>query len=100
MVINKKKEDDKKEPKRHVRIETEADVHDTCLVNVDVDVDDVLRALDEDDLQAALQRRNVTLSQAKQPVTKLTLIYEEFARRGDAPQVLKDFIYDTIGRIL
>lgn len=99
MATNEKK-GDKKEPKRQVRIATEVQVNDTCLVNVDVDVDEVLRELDEDDLQAALQRRNVTLSQVNRPVTKLTLIYEEFARRGDAPQVLKDFIYETIGRIL
>lgn len=92
--------DEKKEPKRSVRIATEVYIHDTCFVNVDVDVDEVFRGLNEDDLQAALQRRQVTISQARRPVTKITLIYEEFARRGDAPQVLKDFIYETIGRIL
>ena len=46
----------KKEPKRQVRITTEVDVHERCFVNVDVDVDEVLRELDEDDLQAALQQ--------------------------------------------
>lgn len=27
-------------------------------------------------------------------------VYEEFRRRGDAPQVLRDYIYDHGGRIL
>lgn len=64
---------------------------------VDVDVDEVLGELSDDDLAAAIARRG---SNCRLSGGKLTLIYEEFARRGDAPQVLKDFIYEAIGRIL
>lgn len=63
----------------------------------DVDVDEVLNALSDEDLAAALERRD---RRKGNNVTRLTLIYEEFVRRGDAPRILKDFLYDTIGRIL
>jgi hypothetical protein len=31
---------------------------------------------------------------------RLEQVYEEFARRGDAPPVLRDFLYEQLGRIL
>jgi len=30
----------------------------------------------------------------------LLLVFEEFQRRGDAPQCLRDYIYENIGRVL
>lgn len=63
---------------------------------VEIDVDDVLEEIDDDDLIEELQRRK------KDPGSRVSLltIFEEFQRRGDAPQCLKDFIYDAIGRVL
>lgn len=68
-------------------------------IDVAVNVDDVLRELDDDDLVAALERRAKNIA-GQRAVTKLTLIYEEFRRRGDAPQILKDYLYEIIGRVL
>jgi hypothetical protein len=31
---------------------------------------------------------------------KLEAIYEEFRKRGDAPECLREFLYETIGRVL
>jgi hypothetical protein len=90
--------DNKKKHKTEVRIFTEAHINDHCSVNIDVSVDEVLRELDDDDLAAALERR--AKKGEHKHVSKLTLVYEEFARRGDAPPVLKDYIYEMIGRIL
>lgn len=33
-------------------------------------------------------------------VTSVEQIYEEFRSRGDAPRVLREFVYEQIGRIL
>jgi len=67
-------------------------------IEVEVDVDDVFRELTDEDIEAALQRR--LKHQGIKPFSTLHLIYEEFVRRGDAPQVLKDYLYKMIGRIL
>ena len=73
----------------------------TTSVDVDVDVDEVLSEMDDDEIAAALRRRRYSPSGTISPDAKLTLIYEEFRRRNlEAPQVLKDYIYDVIGRIL
>jgi len=81
-------------------VRTEVRILQTVDVNVDVDVDEVLNGLDDDDLAAALERRARRIEHGRRSSSRLTLIYEEFARRGDAPKVLKDYIYDMIGRIL
>lgn len=82
-----------KPPRTSVRIAI-----DVPLQNVDADVDEVLGYLDDDDIVAALERRSKRNGNAG--MTKMQLIYEEFRRRGDAPQVLKDFVYEILGRIL
>lgn len=81
-------------------VKTEVRIFRTVDANIDVDVDEVLRALDDDDLAAALERRAKQVEFGRRSLSRLTLIYEEFARRGDAPKVLKDYLYDMIGRIL
>jgi hypothetical protein len=88
----------KKEFKTEVRIHTEAHINDHCFISIDVNIDEVFRELDDDDLAAAFERRAKKGEHKR--VSKLTLIYEEFARRGDAPQILKDYVYEMIGRIL
>jgi hypothetical protein len=62
---------------------------------VSVPIDTVLEECTDEQLREELDRRS-----AGQPPRSLLAVYEEFARRGDAPQVLKDFIYDTLGRVL
>jgi hypothetical protein len=34
------------------------------------------------------------------PITEMAEIYEEFRRRGDAPECLRTFLYQQLGRIL
>lgn len=60
-------------------------------IDVDVDVSEVLDELSVDDLSRALE--------AKSDFTMLA-VFEEFQRRGDAPQCLKDYIYEHLGRVL
>lgn len=71
-------------------------IHKTIDVDVTIDVDDIIEEIETDDLIAELQRRN------RDPSSRVNLltIFEEFQRRGDAPQCLKDFLYDALGRIL
>jgi hypothetical protein len=67
-------------------------------VEVEIDVDDLIEEIDDDVLIDEIRRRR------KDPVgfsnVSLQTIYEEFRRRGDAPQCLKDYIYDTLGKVL
>lgn len=66
----------------------------------DVSVDEVLGYLDDDEIVAALERRS-RRRHGVGAVTKVQLIYEEFHRRNlDAPKVLKDFIYEMLGKVL
>ena len=51
------------------------------------------------DLSDELERLQ-KVQPVERAIISLTLIYEEFSRRGDAPQCLKDYIYHEIGRIL
>lgn len=68
-------------------------------VTVHVDEDDVLSEVPVERLQEELASRKSTLTLTDRDLC-VQLIYEEFARRGDAPKILKDYIYETIGRIL
>ena len=34
------------------------------------------------------------------PKASLLSVYEEFVRRGDAPQCLREYIYEHLGRVL
>jgi len=66
--------------------------HITTEIDVDVEVD--MEDFDDDDVKAEYEKRfgvsTVTLEQ----------IYEAFVRRGDAPTVLRDFLYERLWRIL
>lgn len=65
-------------------------------VEVSVDLSEVLSEATVEELQQELKDRD---KQAVAPVDLLT-IYEEFYRRGDAPQCLREYLYEKIGRIL
>lgn len=68
-------------------------------VEVHVDAKDVLAELDEQDIEAELRRRDsqrVDLGDNR----LLGLVYEEFRRRGDAPDCLREYIYRRLGRVL
>lgn len=66
-------------------------------IDVDIELDDFVRQLSEEE-RAELREQLAGKSAGASP--SLELIYEEFARRGDAPKVLRDYLYETIGRIL
>lgn len=68
-------------------------------VSVFVDEDEVLHEMPTERLLEELAGRKSNLTKTDRDL-KAELVYEEFARRGDAPKVLKDYIYETIGRIL
>jgi hypothetical protein len=61
-----------------------------------ISIDDVLDQMTDEQLDDLMERR----AQKGQGGTGLEEVYEEFRRRGDAPQVLKDYIYEHLGRIL
>lgn len=67
-------------------------------ISVDVDEDDVLREFEDEALTGEMDRRKLKGHQS--PAKALELIYEEFRRRGDAPEILREYIYDNLGRIL
>ena len=74
-------------------------------VTVEVDSSDVLDKCDDDDLLAEVKSRRLQwtpdIKKADSKENKaLELIYEEFRKRGDAPEVLREFLYDHLGRIL
>jgi hypothetical protein len=66
----------------------------TKTVSADVDVEIEMDDFTNDEVREEYLNRfgisTVTLEQ----------IYEEFARRGDAPPVQRNYLYETIGRIL
>lgn len=67
-------------------------------VNVDVDPGDVLSELSDEELAAVLAKRQ------KQPLADpailLRRVYEEYSLRGDATPLLREYIYEVIGRVL
>jgi hypothetical protein len=74
-------------------------------VYVEIDPEEVLRECDDSDIDGEIERRKRGKTYAGKPVgstarANLTLIYEEFRRRGDAPPVLREYLYDELGRIL
>jgi hypothetical protein len=66
-------------------------------VEVEIDIAEVLEQADDQLIIDELNRRAKNPGVSNVPIET---IYEEFRRRGDAPQCLRDFIYDTIGKIL
>jgi hypothetical protein len=74
-------------------------------VYAEVDPDDVLRECDDSDLDDEIERRQRDKTYRGKSVgntarANLTLIYEEFRRRDDAPPILREYLYDELGRIL
>jgi hypothetical protein len=68
-------------------------------VEADVDGDEVLENMSIEDIADHLEsRRKGGDMQALSLL--LEQVYYEFARRGDAPKVLSDYIYAVLGRIL
>lgn len=67
-------------------------------VDVDVDPEEVLRELSNEELAEIVAKR--TKDASVTPRVLLARVYEEFRTRGDAPQCLRDYIYDVLGRIL
>jgi hypothetical protein len=67
-------------------------------VGVDVDPEDVLRELTNEELANIVAKR--TKTETENPTVLLERVYHEFRRRGDAPECLRDYIYDVLGRIL
>jgi hypothetical protein len=69
----------------------------TTEVEVDVDPEELLEEIDDKTLLDELERRKHA------PIdcgVSLLTIFEEFQRRGDAPQCLKDYLYAHLGRVL
>lgn len=62
----------------------------TADVDVEIDMDDFTNDEVREEYLGRFGVSTVSLEQ----------IYEEFSRRGDAPKVLRDYLYETIGRIL
>jgi hypothetical protein len=65
-------------------------------IDVDVDAEAVLDELSAEELAAVLARREAR----GQPLTKLEQVYWAFRDRGDAPEVLRSYIYDVMGKVL
>jgi len=68
-------------------------------VEADVDGDEVLESMSIEAIAEHLEGRRKG-GDMEAPHLLLRRVYEEFARRGDAPQVLRDYIYQVLGRIL
>jgi hypothetical protein len=68
-------------------------------VEADVDGDEVLEHMSIEDIAEHLEARRKD-GDTEAPHLMLRRVYEEFARRGDAPQVLREYIYQVLGRIL
>lgn len=69
-------------------------------VEVSIDINEILEECSEEQLRKELQSRSKCDPGTGDKRNMLQEIYEEFRRRGDAPQCLRDYIYETIGRIL
>lgn len=67
-------------------------------VSVDVNPEDVLEELSNEELAHIVAKR--TKTETENPSVLLERVYQEFRTRGDAPQCLRDYIYDVLGRIL
>lgn len=68
-------------------------------VEADVDGDEVLENMSIENIAQHLEDRRKG-GDAESPHILLRRVYEEFARRGDAPEVLREYIYQVLGRIL
>lgn len=68
-------------------------------VEADVDGDEVLDNMSVEDIAQHLEARRKG-GDTEVPHIMLRRVYEEFARRGDAPDVLREYIYQVLGRIL
>lgn len=66
-------------------------------VEIELDIGELLAEIDDQTLLDELtsRKKNPGISNVS-----IETIYEEFRRRGDAPQCLRDFIYDAIGKVL
>lgn len=60
---------------------------------LEVDVEQDISEFSDDDIRREYRDRFPQ-------VTSVEQIYEEFRNRGDAPRVLREFVYEQIGRIL
>lgn len=71
-------------------------------VSIDTEVEVDLSQFDEDDLIAELKSRGLRMPEKRgsSGYDPVLAIFEEFHRRGDAPKVLSDYLYETIGRVL
>lgn len=67
-------------------------------VEADVDADEVLESMSIEEIAEHLEGRRS--GDTDTPHAMLRRVYEEFARRGDAPPVLREYIYAVLGRIL
>jgi hypothetical protein len=65
-------------------------------VDVEVNISEIIEEMNEDQLRNALGFKEGTGDQR----SRLERIYEEFRRRGDAPSVLRDYLYDFLGQTL
>lgn len=69
-------------------------------MKVDVDVDDILSDLSIEELRRELGNRDMTEIFSGKLRARLELVYEHFRRVGSTPRVLSEYIYDHLGRIL
>lgn len=67
-------------------------------VEVDIDPDEALEEMSIEKIAEHLEFRRKGGAEA--PHLLLERVYYEFRQRGDAPQVLQDYIYAVLGRIL
>jgi hypothetical protein len=68
----------------------------TTTAEVEVDIDEIIDEMDEEQLVNALAQKRMGWTAHKQ----LENVYYEFARRGDAPKCLRDYLYEMTGRTL
>lgn len=68
-------------------------------VEADIDGDAVLDNMSIESIAEHLDARRKG-DDVEAPHLMLRRVYEEFARRGDAPEVLREYIYQVLGRIL
>jgi hypothetical protein len=66
--------------------------------DVRVDLDGVLEEIPDEQLYAEVERRRGCVT--RNGPSLLLSVFEEFQRRGDAPQCLKDLCYEQLGRVL
>lgn len=67
-------------------------------VEADIDADEVLEEISIERLADHLESRRKGSSET--PHLLLMRLYEEYQRRGDAPQMLKEYFWIMLGRYL